>query len=311
MIEPYARGTLDVGEGNRVYWETCGDPSGKPAVVVHGGPGSGCSAWFRRLFAPTAYRVVLFDQRNCGRSLPHAGDASTDLSANTTQHLVGDMERLREELGIERWLVTGGSWGSTLSLAYAESHPNRVSGLVLFGVTTGRRSEVDWAFRGGVSRFFPEEWATLVDAIPTAFRGGDAVESYARWLADPDPEMRRSAAHAWCMWESATPHWPPRAGLDERFDDPAYAMAFARIVTHYARHDLFLDDRVLLRNAGVLSNIPGVLINGQFDFQCPIANAWELKRVWPHAALVIVGKAGHAANARTGREIVRATNGFA
>jgi len=310
-IEPYARGMLDVGHGDRIYWETCGDPSGKPAVVVHGGPGSGCSPWFRRLFDPRAYRVVLFDQRGCGRSLPGAGDATTDLTSNTTQHLGADMELLREHLEIDRWLVLGGSWGSTLSLAYAEAHQKRVSEMVLFGVTTGRHSELDWTFRGGVSRFFPEAWAALVDAIPPGHVAGDVVESYARWLADPDPEARRRAAHAWCLWESATPHWPPRTGLDKRFDDPAYAMAFARIVTHYVRHDLFLEDGVLMRDAGALSHIAGVLINGRFDYQAPIANAWELRRVWPRAELVLVEGAGHAADAMTGREIVRATDRFA
>jgi len=302
---------LEVGDGNRLYWETCGNPSGKPAVVVHGGPGSGCSPWFRTLFDPRAYRVVLFDQRSCGRSLPHAGAAATDLVANTTQHLVADMELLREHLGVDRWMVLGGSWGSTLSLAYAEDHAERVSEIVLFGVTTGRHGELDWTFRGGMSRFFPQAWATLIDALPPAYRGGDVVESYAGWLADRDPEQRRRAAHAWCMWESATPQWPPKAVLDERFEDPAYAMAFARIVTHYVRHDLFLEDGVLLRNAGVLSGIPGVLINGEFDFQAPIGNAWELKRVWPRATLVVVEAAGHAADTRTAREIVRATDAFA
>lgn len=309
-IEPYAHGMIDTGDGNRVYWETSGNPLGKPALVVHGGPGSGCSPWFRRLFDPAAYRIVLFDQRNCGRSLPHAGDADTDLTANTTQRLVGDMEALRESLAIDRWLVLGGSWGSTLSLAYAESHSQHVSEMVLFEVTTGRHSELEWSFRGGLSLFFPEGWATLVDALPPEYGSGDVVESYARWLADADPETRRRAAHAWCMWESATPHWPPKTGLDERFEDPAYAMAFARIVTHFVRHDLFLEDAVLLRNAGVLADIPCVLINGRFDFQAPIANAWALQRVWPQASLVIVDDAGHAADARTAREIIRATDAF-
>jgi proline iminopeptidase len=309
-IEPYAHGMLDVGEGNRVYWETCGNPSGKPALVVHGRPGSGCSPWFRRLFDPRAYRIVLFDQRNCGRSLPHAADAATDLAANTTQHLVEDMEGLREKLDVDRWLVLGGSWGSALGLAYAESHPERVSEMVLFGVTTGRHSELEWSFRGGVSLFFPEAWTTLVDALPPEYSSGDVVESYARWLAAPNPQTRGRAARAWCTWESATPHWPPKTGLDKRFEDPDYAMAFARIVTHYVRHGLFLDDGVLLQNARFLSDIPGILINGRFDFQAPIANAWELQRVWPQATLVIVDDAGHVADASTAREIVRATDRF-
>src|SRR5258708_2951419 len=309
-IEPYAQGMLDVGHGDRISWETCGNPSGKPAVVVHGGPGSGCSPWFRRLFDPRAYRIVLFDQRSCGRSLPGAGDATTDLTANTTQNLVADMELLREHLGIDRCLLLGGSWGSTLSLAYAEAHPKHVSEMVLFGVTTGRHSELDWTFRGGVSRFFPEAWAALVDAIPPEHVAGDVVESYARWLADADPEGRRRAAHAGCLGESATPHSPPPAGLGKRFEDPAHAMAFARIVTRYVRHDLFLAAGVLLGSAGALSNMPGVLINGRFDYQAPIANAWELRRVWRRSELVLVDEVGHAADATTGREIVRATDRF-
>jgi proline iminopeptidase len=305
-VEPYDHGMLDVGDRNVIYWETCGNPAGKPALVLHGGPGSGCSPWFRRLFDPRAYRIVLFDQRNCGRSRPHAGEAATDLRANTTQHLVQDIELLRGHLDVERWLVIGGSWGSALSLAYAEAHGDRVTEMVLFGVTSGRRSEVDWLFRGGVARFFPEQWARLAQGRPD-----DAVvEAYSRLLDDPDPEVCHRAAFEWCLFESATPHWPPHEGLDRRFQDPAYALAFARIVTHFVRHHLFLEGEVLLRNAGALSKIPGVLINGRFDFQSPISNAWELHQAWRGSQLVIVDEAGHAADARIGGEIIRATDRF-
>jgi len=309
-VEPYDHGMLSAGDGNLIYWECCGAPSGKPALVLHGGPGSGCSPWFRRLFDPSAYRVVLFDQRNSGRSRPHAADPTTDLSTNTTQHLLGDIESLRRRLGVERWLVLGGSWGSALGLAYAETHPEHVSEMILFGVTSARRSEVDWLFRGGIARFFPEQWSRLVAAGRSAGREVDVAEAYAVLLGDPDPEVRRRAAFEWCLWESATPHWPPHEGLDRRFQDPDYAMAFARIVTHYVRHDLFLEDDVLIRNAGALTKVPGVLINGRFDFQSPIANAWELQRAWPRAELVIVDEAGHAAGEGIGREIVRATDRF-
>ncbi|HEY0830022.1 MAG TPA: prolyl aminopeptidase [Candidatus Dormibacteraeota bacterium] len=305
-VEPHDHGMLDVGDGNVMYWETCGNPAGKPALVLHGGPGSGCSPWFRRLFDPRAYRIVLFDQRNCGRSRPHAADATTDLRANTTPHLVQDIELLRGHLAVDRWLVVGGSWGSALSLAYAEAHTDRLTEMVLFGVTTGRRSEVDWLFRGGVARFFPEQWARLVQGR----REDEVVERYSRLLNDPDPEVCRRAAFEWCLFESATPHWPPHEGLDRRFQDPAYALAFARIVTHFVRHDLFLKDGGLLRNAAVLSKVPGVLISGRFDFQSPISNAWELHRAWPGSQLVIVDEAGHAADARIGGEIVRATDRF-
>jgi proline iminopeptidase len=310
-IEPLESGMLDVGDGNSVYWETVGE-GGKPAIVLHGGPGSGCSTWHRTLFDPGAYRVVLFDQRNCGRSRPHASEPDVDLSTNTTGHLVGDIERLRGHLGIDRWLVLGGSWGSTLALAYAESHPDRVTEMVLWGVTTGRRSETDWLFRGGVAPLVPEQWERLLSGVPAADRGGDIVERYARLLHDPDPEVRRRAALAWCTWESATPSWPPSRELDERFTNPAFALAFARLVTHYVRNDLFLEDGVLLRNAHLLGGIPGVLVSGRFDLQAPLGNAWALHRAWPEAQLVVVEDAGHAGDdPRLSMELVRAIDGFA
>ncbi len=309
-VEPYDRGMLDVGDGNFVYWETCGNPSGKPALVVHGGPGSGCSPYFSRLFNPSEYGIVLLDQRNCGRSRPHASNPSTDLASNTTHHLIKDIELLRQRLDIERWLLLGGSWGSTLSLAYTEAYPERVTELILFGVTTGRHSEIDWVFRGGLAIFFPEQWDRLVSALPPEQRGVDIVDAYDRWLNDADPDVRRRAAEEWCMWESATPDWPPRTGLAERFKDPAYALAFSRIVIHYMKHKLWLEDRILLRQAGSLSKIPGFLVDGRFDFQAPIANAWELKRVWPQATIVIVEDSGHGTDARLSRELVRATDHF-
>jgi proline iminopeptidase len=310
-IEPYEHGLLEAGDGTRVYWEVCGNPHGKPAVVLHGGPGSGCSAWHRRLFDPTAYRVVLFDQRGCGRSTPHAGADGTDLADNTTPHLIADSERLRRRLGIDRSLVLGGSWGCTLALAYAETHPARVTELVVFGVTTGRRAEFDWLFRGGVAAFFPEQWQRLCAAVPAAARDGDIVEAYARLLHDPDDEVRRRAAYEWCLWESATPAWPPARGLAERFAAPAYRMAFARLVTHFVRRDGFVEDGGLLRGAGALAGIPGVIIYGRFDFQSPIGTAWELKHAWPRAELVIVDDAGQAAgHAGIARELVRAIDRF-
>jgi proline iminopeptidase len=302
---------LEVGDGNLVYWEACGNPRGKPAVVLHGGPGSGCSEWHRRLFDPTVYRVVLFDQRGCGRSRPHAGAPDTDLASNNTSNLIADIERLRQRLDVDRWLVLGGSWGSTLALAYAETHPERVTEMILFGVTTGRRSEFDWTFRGGLAVFFPEQWERLRAGVPVAEREGDIVEAYHRLLHDPDPSVRRRAAESWCLWESATPAWPPATGLAERFSDPTYALAFARIVTHYVRHNAWLEDESLLRDADSLADIPGILVNGRFDFQAPIANAWELNRVWPRAELVIVDDAGHSVNAGVARELIHATDRFA
>jgi proline iminopeptidase len=307
--EPFDSGLLEVGDGNLVYWELCGNPDGKPAVAFHGGPGSGCSPWWRPLFDPDAYRIVLFDQRNCGRSRPHASDPATDLSANTTQKLVADAELVRDQLGIERWLVLGGSWGSTLALAYAETHPERVTEIVLCAITTGRQAEFDWLFRGGLARFFPAQWARLVDALPHDQRE-DVVAGYNRLLNDPDSRVRGRAVEAWCRWESATPAWPPSDGLAERFEDPDYALAFARIVTHYVQHDAWLEDGILLRNAGRLRDIPGALVHGRFDFQAPLENAYALTRAWPEAKLVVVDEAGHMPTGTVTREITRATDGF-
>jgi len=267
----------------------------------------------RRFFDPRAYRVVLFDQRNCGRSLPPAADPRTDLSTLTTQSLVGDMERLRAHLAVDGWLLLGGSWGSTLALAYAEAHPEAVTELVLFGVTTGRHSEMDSTFRGGLAQFFPQQWDELVAALPEAERGGgaDIVAAYARLLASPDAEVRRHAAEAWCTWESATPKLPPTMGLARRFLDPDFAYAFARIVTHVVSHDAWLDDEELLRGAHVLAETPVTLVNGRFDFQAPLGNAWELKRVLPQAELVIVDDAGHSGSDALDAAIVRALDGYA
>jgi proline iminopeptidase len=309
-VEPFDSGLLDVGDGDLVYWELCGSPYGKPAVVFHGGPGSGCSPWFRTLFDPDAYLAVLFDQRNCGRSRPHASAPATDLRANTTEHLIADAELLRRHLDIERWLVLGGSWGSTLGLAYAETHPESVTEIVLCAITTGRRAEFDWLFRGGLARFFPEQWARLVEGLPVGDRDGDVVEAYHRLLNDPDPEVRRHAVEAWCLWESATPAWPPTDGLAERFTDPDYALAFARIVTHYVLHDAWLEDEILLHNAGRLRDIPGTLIHGRFDFQAPLENAYALSQAWPQAKLVVVDDAGHVPTGAVTRELTRATDGF-
>src|ERR1700683_3446576 len=287
-IAPYAHGMLEVGDGNRIYWQTCGNPRGKPAVVLHGGPGSGCTAWHRRLFDPEAYRIVLFDQRNCGRSTPHASAPDTDLASNKTANLIADIERLRQHLNIDRWLVLGGSWGCTLALAYAERFPDRVSELILFGVTTGRHEEFDWLFRGGVAILCPAQWHGLRDALPAAHRDGDIIEAYYRMLHDPDPAVREHAALAWCKWESATPAWPPTNDLSPRFREPVFRMAFARIVTHYVRHYAWLEDGELLRDISSIAGIPGIMVNGRFDLQAPIGWASDLKRVWPRVGLGIV-----------------------
>jgi proline iminopeptidase len=287
-IEPYASGHLDVGDGNLVYWETCGNPDGKPALVVHGGPGSGCSAGMRRAFDPARYRIVLFDQRNCGRSRPHAADPATDLSANTTAHLVADMERLRVHLGVQKWLLQGGSWGSTLMLAYAEAHPERVSEMVIVGVTTTRRRETEWLY-DGVGRFFPEQRERFRTAAPESGGVFALLAAYGRLLSDPDPEVRTRAAHAWATWEDAVISGEVNGNPNAYSDRPPEALlAFTRICAHYFSNGAWLDDGVLLRDAHRLAGIPGVLIHGRDDLGSPVETAWQLARNWPDARLIVI-----------------------
>jgi proline iminopeptidase len=291
-IEPYEQGTLAAGDGNILYWEACGSRDGKPAVVLHGGPGSGCSTRMRRYFDPSAYRVMLFDQRGCGRSRPHASDPRVDLASNTTDHLVEDVERLRAHLGVERWLVFGGSWGSTLGLAYAERYPERVTEMVLASVVTTSRREVRWVTRDA-GRYFPEQWSRFRDGVPEADRDGDLAAAYARLLHDPDPAVRERAARDWCDWEDTHVAAGPDHRHDPRYDDPAFRTAFARLVTHYWRHAAWLEDGALLRDAGRLAGIPGVLVHGRRDLSGPVDVAWHLARAWPDAELVVVDEAGH------------------
>jgi len=299
-IEPYDHGMLDVGDGNLVYWEVCGNPEGKPALVVHGGPGSGCGPGSRRYFDPERYRVVLFDQRGCGRSTPHASDPATDMTVNTTHELIADMEQLRQLLGIERWLLYGGSWGSTLILAYAERYPRRASEIVIPGVTTTRRSEIDWLYRG-VGRFFPVEWERFRASVPENDREGDLVLAYARLMEDPDPDVRARAAAAWLAWEDAVismePNGKPKAYSSR---PPAASLAFVRICAHYFSHGAWLEEDELLRGAAQLAGIPAVLIHGRLDLGSPVGTAWELAQAWPDAQLVVVDDSGH-----TGSETMR------
>jgi proline iminopeptidase len=290
-IEPYEHGMLDVGDGHLVYWEVCGNPDGKPALAVHGGPGSGCGPGWRRYFDPERYRVVLFDQRNCGRSLPNAAEPVVDLSANTTGHLIGDMELLREHLGIERWLLFGGSWGSTLSLAYAQAHPDRISELVLFSVVTTSTSEVDWVTRA-MGRVFPEAWERFRDHLPEADRDGNLPAGYSRLLHDPDPAVRTAAAREWCLWDDTHVATVPGYKPDPRFEDPDFRMVSARLVTHYWANAAWLDDS-LLAGAPKLAGIPGILIQGALDISGPPDIAYHLAKAWPDAELVLLGGAGH------------------
>lgn len=305
-IEPYAHGRLEVGDGNQVYWETCGNPAGKPAVVLHGGPGAGCTPGSRQNFDPEAYRIVLLDQRNCGRSTPHASEPTTDLAHNTTPQLLADLEQLREHLGIERWLVSGASWGATLAIAYAQAHPDRVTEMVLGAVTTTRQAEIDWLY-GGVGRFFPAEWARFRAAAPEV--SGNVVEDYRRLLESPDPAVREQAAYDWCTWEdclgSREEGWTPMP----RYEDQRFRFAFARIVTHYFAHRAWLEDEQLLRNAHRLGGIPAVLIHGNLDMGSPPDTAWRLAQAWPDAELVLVN-GGHGSGPEYRPALISATDRF-
>jgi proline iminopeptidase len=308
-IDPYERGMLDVGDGQSLYWELCGSPNGKPAVVLHGGPGSGCTSELRRYFDPAAYRIVLFDQRGAGRSEPHAGVPTVGLSTNTTHHLIADIELLREHLGVERWLVWGLSWGSTLGLAYAEQHRERVSEIVLASVTMTRSTDIHWLYHG-VGRFFPAEWARFRDGVPPEARDGDLVAAYYRLLNHPDSAVREKAARDWCAWEDAVVSLGSNYESNPRFEDPRFRMAFARIVTHYFHHSAWLEDGILLRDAHRLAGIPGALVHGRLDLNSPPVAAWELAEAWPDAELELVGE-GHVGGDATTECLVAATDRFA
>jgi proline iminopeptidase len=294
-IEPQDSGLLDVGDGNSIYWEVCGNPDGKPAVMLHGGPGAGCTEDHRRQFDPEAYRIVLFDQRNCGRSTPHASDPEVSLEANTTWNLVADLERLREHLGIERWLVFGGSWGSALSLAYAQTHPGRVTELVVRGIFTLRPFELYWFYQEGASLIFPDLWEGYLAPIPEDERE-DLITAYGPRLNSPDRDVRIEAARAWSRWEAGAITLLPNKELVDHFGEPDYAVAFARIENHYFVNEGFFAEEQLIRDMSKIRHIPGVIVQGRYDVCTPVATAWDLHKAWPEADFQLVDDAGHASD---------------
>jgi proline iminopeptidase len=310
VTDAFEGGMLDVGDGHRVHWEAAGNPDGKPAVILHGGPGTGGSPRFRRMFDPERYLIVQFDQRQCGQSTPSAADPVVDLSTNTTQHLIGDMERLRSHLGIERWLVWGGSWGTSLALAYAESHPERASELVLASVVGTSHAEVAWVTRA-MGRVFPERWERFRDHVPEGDRDGNLAAAYAGLLQDPDPSVHEPAAAAWCEWEDTHVATVPGYEPDPRYDDPRFRLCFARLVTHYWSNAAFLPEGALLDGAGRLAGIPGVMVHGRLDISGPLDVPWQLSKAWPDAELVVIGAEGHVGGQDTFDVIVAATNRFA
>lgn len=311
-LEPYVTGMLDVGDGNEIYWEESGNPEGKPAVVLHGGPGGGATPLLRQFFDPASYRIVMLDQRGCGRSRPHASDPACALAVNTTWHLVADVELLRRARGIDRWLVFGGSWGSALALAYAEDHADRVSELVVRGVFTLRRRELDWYYNGGAGELFPERYARFLAPLGGRSFSGDAIEAYADLLFDPDPAVHEPAAVAWSTWEAATTTLVEDPVAVAAAADPRFALAFARIENHYFVHRGWFAEGQLLDRAERLADIPGAIVQGRYDVATPAVTAWELAQAWPRAQLTIVPAAGHSgAEPPIMAELVAATDRFA
>lgn len=302
-INPYHQFELAVTPPHRLYVEESGTPDGIPVVFLHGGPGSGCEAYHRQFFNPQKYRIVLFDQRGAGRSTPHA-----ELSNNTTQDLVNDIEAIREKLGIDRWVVFGGSWGSTLALAYAQTHPQRVSGLILRGIFLCRQREIDWFYQEGASRIFPDVWQHFLEPIPVNERH-DMVTAYYKRLTAQDEFTRMQAAKAWSLWEGRTATLISRQSVIDHFGDPHTALSLARIECHYFKNNSFLSQNQLLNNMSLLADIPGVIVQGRYDVICPLESAWELHQAWPGSILRIIPDAGHSATeAGILSELVNATD---
>ncbi len=305
-IEPYETGHLDVGDGHVIYWERVGTRGAKPAVFLHGGPGGGISPKQRRAFDPALYDVMLFDQRGCGRSTPHAG-----LDANTTWHLVADIERLRELAGVEKWQVFGGSWGSTLALAYAETHPQRVTELIVRGIYTLQKSELDWYYQFGVSEMFPDKWERFLAPISEVERG-NLMAAYRKRLTSADRAVQIEAAKAWSLWEGETITLLPDPALTSQHGSDDFALAFARIENHYFTHGGWLEEGQLLRDAHKLKGIPGLIVHGRYDMPCPLRTAWDLAKAWPDADFHIIEGAGHAfSEPGILDRLIRATDKFA
>ena len=306
-IDPYRHDWLDVGDGHSIYYEESGNPDGIPCVFVHGGPGGGTSPAARQFFDPARYRIVLFDQRGCGHSTPHAA-----LNANTTWDLVADMERLRELLGIEAWLVFGGSWGSTLALAYAQRHPEAVTGLILRGIFLLREREIQWFYQHGASELYPDSWEHYLKPIPESERD-DLVHAFHRRLTSNDPEVRLDAARAWSVWEASASFLHQNKDFMAKLDGPEAALAMARIECHYFVNDGFFDSpNQLLDNIDRIRDIPAVIVQGRYDVVCPPVTAWDLHRAWPEARFELVQNAGHSAfDPPNTRALVQATDEFA
>jgi len=305
-IEPYNEFQLEVSALHTLWVEECGNPNGTPVVFLHGGPGAACEKFHRRFFDPNKYRIILFDQRGCGRSTPHA-----ELEENTTQNLVDDIEVIRKQLKIDKWVVFGGSWGSTLGLAYAQNHPSSVIGLILRGVFLCRPRDIHWFYQDGASYIYPDSWQEYVKVIPQAERH-DLVAAFYKRLLSEDENQRLVAARAWSIWEGSTSNLNPNASVLEHFSNPHTALSLARIECHYFAHNSFMHEDQLLKNAHKLASIPGVIVHGRYDVVCPLEQAYALHQVWPQAEFIIAPNSGHSATeAEIVHALVEATEMFA
>ncbi|MEL6490305.1 MAG: prolyl aminopeptidase [Cyanobacteria bacterium J06621_3] len=306
-IDPYRQSTLSVSSIHTLYYEEAGNPDGLPVVFLHGGPGGGLVPTYRQFFDPRLWRIVLFDQRGCGQSTPHA-----ELTDNTTWDLVADIEKLRSHLNIDQWTVFGGSWGSTLALAYAQTHPDKCKGLILRGIFMLRPKEIEWFYQSGASNLFPDAWEHYLAPIPAAEQH-DLVAAYYKRLTSPDAQVRQTAAKAWSIWEASTSKLVPDADLMTRFGEGSFADAFARIECHYFTNGgFFANPNQLLDNVETIRHIPTVIVQGRYDVVCPMVSAWDLHRIWPESELIIVAKAGHSASEPgITRALVEATDRFA
>ena len=304
-VEPYQTQMLPVSDGHSLYIEECGQPDGLPVVFLHGGPGAGCESYHRRFFDPDVYRIILFDQRGCGRSVPHAS-----LHGNTTDALVADLETIRERLGIDQWVVFGGSWGSTLGLVYAETFPERVLGLVLRGIFLCRPADIHWFYQQGASALLPDHWEGFLEPVP-ADEHGDLVNAYYRLLTGDDEVARMAAAKAWSLWEGLASTLLPKAAVTDHFAHPKTALSLARIECHYFVNNSFMLENQILRDATRLQKIPGIIVHGRYDVVCPLEQAWDLHRAWPQSCLQIIQDAGHSATEHGIVDaLVAATNQF-
>lgn len=309
-VRPYAAGRLEVGDGHWIYWETCGNPDGKPVLVVHGGPGSGATPYWRQFFNPELYRIILFDQRGCGRSQPNAGSTEKALLANTTKHLISDMEKIRTMLQVDKWMLFAGSWGSTLSLAYAVTHPNRVTELILWGVATTRKQEVDW-LTWGMGHIFPQEFAELLSTAEGMMTDGNIPLAYNKLLTAPEPEIHMPASWAWCAWEDRIVNLGNRVRPSERYLNDRFRLCFARLVTHYFGNYAFLPDDYISGNLLNIKDTPMVMVRGRLDISSQLSIAWALHKQHPLSDLYLVGNSGHGGAEEMHRVLVGATDYFA